>query len=168
MLVAWHNHKSYNLHMTEAPQIQDLVVAFVRAFGLHHPDQTPCGQPVSVSEAHVLMELGQAGPLRQKDLVTYLQLDKSTVSRLVGKLQRRGWLDRESDPRDGRAVSLFLTEAGRQTAKRLAVARSDKFSRLVSALGPEDHEAAVNGLAALVKSLNREKEGRSVADSNVE
>ncbi len=37
--------------------LQEQITAFIRAFGLHRPEQTPCGEPVSVAEAHALMEL---------------------------------------------------------------------------------------------------------------
>ncbi|MQA97184.1 MAG: MarR family transcriptional regulator, partial [Streptosporangiales bacterium] len=38
--------------MSADPQeLQQAVARFVRAFGLHQPDQTPCGQPIPTSEA---------------------------------------------------------------------------------------------------------------------
>lgn len=43
-----------------ADALQDQIVGFIRAFGLHQPDRTPCGQPVPVSEAQALHELGTA------------------------------------------------------------------------------------------------------------
>lgn len=36
---------------------QEQMIGLMRAFGLHKPDQTPCGQPVAVAEAHALMVL---------------------------------------------------------------------------------------------------------------
>jgi DNA-binding MarR family transcriptional regulator len=70
--------------------LQEQLIALIRAFGLHRPDQTPCGEPVAVAEAHALMELAHGVPLSQNDLAARLQLEKSTVSRLVGILEARG------------------------------------------------------------------------------
>ena len=70
-------------------------LAFFRFFGLHKPDQTPCGQPVSVAEAHALMDL-EFGPMRQGELAVRLQLEKSTVSRLVRQMDAHGWIQRNS------------------------------------------------------------------------
>ncbi len=70
--------------------LQERMISVIRAFGLHRPDQTPCGRPVSVAEAHALMELTREAPLLQKDLASRLRLEKSTVSRLVGAMERRG------------------------------------------------------------------------------
>jgi DNA-binding MarR family transcriptional regulator len=154
--------------MAETERIEDLIVAFVRGFGLHRAEETPCGQPMPVSEAHALMELGRAGPVNQKELAVRLQLDKSTVSRLVDKLQGRGWLTREVDPDDARAARLRLTEGGRQAADGLAVAREAKFGRLLAALGPEDREAALRGLGALVRGMHRTWEEQGSGDQRLE
>jgi DNA-binding MarR family transcriptional regulator len=118
------------------------VVAFVRSFGLHKPDQTPCGQPVAVAEAHALMDLAAFGPMRQGELAARLQLEKSTVSRLVRQMEAHGWMQRESDRDDGRAMLVRLTKRGRQTATQLARARREKFARIVSAI-PEDKRSMV-------------------------
>ena len=103
--------------------LQEQVVAFVRAFGLHRPDQTPCGQPVSVAEAYALMELARVAPLSQNDLARRLQLEKSTVSRLVATLERREWITRVRSSHDGRVLDLRLTNKGQHMADQLAVAR---------------------------------------------
>jgi DNA-binding MarR family transcriptional regulator len=110
--------------------LQERMIALIRAFGLHKPDETPCGKPVSVAEAHALMELSRAETLVQKELASRLRLQKSTVSRLVGMLEDRGWVERSRSPRDGRALELRLTEAGRRTAEGIAEARRAKFARV--------------------------------------
>ena len=56
--------------------LQEQLIALIRAFGLHRPDQTPCGKPVAVAEAHALMELAQMAPLSQNDLATRLQREQ--------------------------------------------------------------------------------------------
>jgi DNA-binding MarR family transcriptional regulator len=109
---------------TPAADLQDSLVAFVRAFGLHQPETTPCGQPIPVSEAHALGELARAGTLGQLELGQRLNLQKSTVSRLVAQLLARGWVQREADQNDGRASLLRLTASGRQAATQLAEART--------------------------------------------
>lgn len=133
--------------------LQEKMVTLVRAFGLHHPQRTPCGQPVTVSEAHALMEVAR-GPLPQAELVTRLRLEKSSVSRLVGRLEQRRWLARERDPADGRAVLLQLTEEGRRAAEQLAAARAHRFSRLFAAIPPPEREAVLRTLDVLVRAMN--------------
>jgi DNA-binding MarR family transcriptional regulator len=51
-------------------------------------------------------------------LAAHLGLDKSTISGLVDRAERRGLLQRAPNPADGRAVDVFLTEAGMELAGR--------------------------------------------------
>ena len=115
---------------------------FVRGFGLHQPDRTPCGQPLPVSEAHALTEIAREGRLRQVELARRLRLEKSTVSRLVTNLVTRGWIRRHIADEDGRGVLLELTEAGAGAAHRLAEARQRRLTALLERV-PEDERAAV-------------------------
>jgi len=130
--------------------LQEQMIALIRAFGLHQPERTPCGQPVPVAEAHALLELTQEEPLSQTDLCLRLRLEKSTVSRLAGQLEGRGWIERQ---RTGRVVCLRLTDAGRTTAATIAAARQAKFDRLVEALPDADREPVIAALKRLVEVL---------------
>lgn len=125
-----------------AKELMESVVSFVRSFGLHRPEQTPCGQPVPVAEAHALMDLAAFGPMRQGELASRLQLEKSTVSRLVRQMEVDGRIRRKSDRRDGRAILIRLTRQGRAAATQIAQARQEKFARVLSAI-PEDKRSTV-------------------------
>jgi len=129
------------------------MVRFVRAFGLHQPDETPCGEPVPVSEAHALMELAQAESLGQLELAGRLGLTKSTVSRLVGKLLERGWVERARDDADARAVRLRLTGAGRTAAGQLDEARAAKFAALLAAIPEGERGTVLRSLDILAEAL---------------
>ena len=52
------------------------------------------------------------------DLATYLGLDKSTVSGLVDRAEKRGLLRRTQNPLDGRGVDVALTQRGSELAER--------------------------------------------------
>jgi DNA-binding MarR family transcriptional regulator len=136
--------------------LQERMIALIRAFGLHKPDETPCGRPVSVAEAHALMELsrGEPGsPMVQKELASRLRLEKSTVSRLVGMLEDRGWVVRSRSPQDGRVVELRLTEPGRRTAEDIAEARRAKFTRVLEAIPEEERESVLESMKILEEAM---------------
>lgn len=134
--------------------LQDRIIAFVRAFRLHQPDETPCGQLIGVSEAHALGELGRDGPLSQHELRIRLRLEKSTVSRLVAQLESRGWLHRRRHDGDGRVVWLELSAAGRKAAAELAAARTAKLSRLLDQIPARDRQTVLDGMTILTEALN--------------
>ena len=47
----------------DAEQLQSAFIGVVRALGLLRPDTTPCGQQMSITEAHALGDLYARGPV---------------------------------------------------------------------------------------------------------
>ncbi len=133
--------------------LQTSLIAFIRAFGLHHPERTPCGQSVSVAEAHALMELIQAVSLSQGELSQRLDLEKSTVSRLVSSLSRREWIKRDRNPADRRIVEIQLTGKGKQVANTLSAARQAKFDEVLSAIPEGRQDDVIDALNVLVEAI---------------
>lgn len=141
--------------MMDDRELQEAMVRFVRAFGLHQPDQTPCGQSIPVSEAHALGELARDGALRQHDLARRLRLEKSSTSRLVTQLIGRGWAERAPAPEDGRGVVVQLTPAGVKAAAQLAQARAARFSAILDRVPPEEHAIVLRALELLTNATDR-------------
>lgn len=139
---------------TNVAALQQQMVALVRAFGLHQPDQTPCGQAVPVAEAHALQELARAAPLSQRELAAWLRLEKSTVSRLVAQLEAKGWVERERSTEDARVLLLRLTEAGQRIADQIAAARQTRFAKLLGAIPEAQRAEVVAALATLVEAID--------------
>lgn len=138
----------------EAGELQEAVSRFVRAFGLHQPDQTPCGRPIPVSEAHALGELARDGELRQVDLVQRLRLEKSTVSRIVSQLAARGWVERGPALGDGRGVLVRLTPQGRTAAEELAAARRARFGAALDRIPADARETVLRSLTLLTEAVD--------------
>lgn len=121
----------------------------VRTLGLLRPDTTPCGQAITVTEAHALGELHDRGPLTQQQLATALGLQKSTVSRLVDQLDAQDLARRSPNPADRRSVLVALTDNGTVRAGRLAQARRELFADLVDRLDAADRRTVIDGLSRL-------------------
>lgn len=141
------------LNDPDVAMLQERLAGFIRAFGLHQPEQTPCGQPIPVSEAHALIELARDAPFTQAELGRRLLLEKSTISRLVNQLVARGWVERGPDSRDRRAASLSLTPAGQRAAANLAMARRQKFTQLLDAVPETERETVLQALKTLTEAL---------------
>jgi len=133
-------------------ELEEAVMAFVRAFGLHRPDETPCGAPVPPSEAHALTVLAAGEPVTQTVLAARLALRKSTVSRLVDQLAARGWVERRASPDDARCRLVALTPAGRDAAAAVARARRERMARLLDRIPAGERAAVVEALATLTEA----------------
>jgi DNA-binding MarR family transcriptional regulator len=83
------------------------------------------------------------------DLATYLGLDKSTVSGLVDRAEKRGLLRRSQNPLDGRGVDVALTAQGIELAERGAATVARELSPLTRALNP----AEIRRLTALLELM---------------
>ncbi|WP_067170487.1 MarR family winged helix-turn-helix transcriptional regulator [Microtetraspora niveoalba] len=98
-----------------------------------------------------LTQLRVLGILRDRraritELAAYLGLDKSTMSGLIDRAQRRGLLTRGKNPDDGRVVDVYITPAGLELAKRV----EDEVRR---ALAPMSGRLDPEQLDQLVKLL---------------
>lgn len=144
--------------MTTTDQFQAQMVALTRAFGWHRPMSTPCGKPVSIADAHALLELSHSRPLTQKMLAERLNLSKSTVSRLVTNMVARGWVARTRNAADGRAVDLLLTDAGAKMAADLAEARQQKMAAILAQISAESRPQVQASLQLLLEAIHAANE----------
>jgi DNA-binding MarR family transcriptional regulator len=76
--------------------------------------------------------------LRMTALADYLGLEKSTMSGLVDRAEKRGLLERAPSTSDGRAVDVFLSPAGVELAGRLYVQVRTSLSPMLNELAPAE------------------------------
>ncbi|MGP7999253.1 MAG: MarR family winged helix-turn-helix transcriptional regulator [Streptosporangiaceae bacterium] len=86
---------------------------------------------------------------RISELADYLGLDKSTVSGLVDRAEKRGLLQRAPNPADGRAVDIFLTAGGMQ----LADVGAGQIARALSPMTGQLTRAETRRLAVLLERV---------------
>jgi DNA-binding MarR family transcriptional regulator len=73
---------------------------------------------LSLTQLRVLGILRDRRP-RMTELAAFLGLDKSTMSGLIDRAERRGLLERGRNPEDRRVVDVFITPAGLELAERV-------------------------------------------------
>lgn len=88
---------------------------------------------VSMKEYDVLYTLAKAdGPLRLCDLAEGVLLSQPALSRMVDRLIDQDLVLRASDPSDGRAVRLSLTEQGAELQKKIGWGHGKSIYRELS------------------------------------
>ncbi|MFI6983998.1 MarR family winged helix-turn-helix transcriptional regulator [Embleya sp. NPDC050154] len=103
---------------------------------------------LSLTQLRVLGILRDRRP-RMSDLAAFLGLDKSTLSGLIARAERRGLLTRGADPDDKRAVVVLITDAGRDLTRRLYEEVRDTLAPATGRLDPKQREQ----LARLLEPL---------------
>jgi DNA-binding MarR family transcriptional regulator len=111
------------------------------------------GAPLTPDEFGVYSLLGYIGPITPAKLAEALGMQRSTLSNYLTRMDERKDLDRATDPADGRASLVRLSDAGR--ARSLATQRF--FARAVEpfrdAMGPTKWVAAIRSLSSVNEAL---------------
>lgn len=86
-----------------------------------------------------------------------LKLSKPTVSIGVSQLEEAGFLTRQPDPQDGRAVRLFITPKGQKLHQRTLEFRCKKFERLLTELIPQERTTLINLLEKAIQTVENKQ-----------
>ena len=148
--------RHFSEHDDELHQIIELSVQLMRSLGLHRPASTGVRSPVSLSEMLALGELihSDAPSLSQQELAERLQLEKSTVSRLIAGLQRRGWVTHQRAPSNRRWSQVALTDQGHAATRQLIEEFHQRHMEALSRLSQGERDALATGLTALLQALH--------------
>jgi MarR family transcriptional regulator, 2-MHQ and catechol-resistance regulon repressor len=134
--------------------LQRAVQDLVRLYQFRDRDRICC-HDVSVTQCYALEALVVAGPQRLNDLAARLRLDKSTASRVVDALERKGYASRLADASDARAVALTATPAGRKLHQRIHDDLVREHEQLVADLTPSARRAAIEVIGRLARAAER-------------
>jgi len=106
------------------------------------------GHELSITQLRVLGILRDREPA-MLDLARHLNLEKSSVTGLIDRAERRGLVERATAPHDGRAVHVRLTAEGRRLTEQITAQANEALSRLLDALPARDR-ARLSTLAGAV------------------
>ncbi|QQD75448.1 MarR family transcriptional regulator [Curtobacterium sp. YC1] len=96
-----------------------------------------------------LASIQRHGPLRPGDLSRIEVVTKPTMTRILTELEQRGFIEREADPRDGRAFMVSATPEGIAAVERARANRTGIVAELIGELDDDDVEAIASALGAL-------------------
>jgi DNA-binding MarR family transcriptional regulator len=100
-----------------------------------------------------MLELSREPGLSQNGLAARLRLEKSSVSRIVTGLEKRGWVLRRRDTSDTRIVHVYLTDDGRNAAADVASSRQAKFERIFFAIPIGERAVVLASLDTLLEVI---------------
>jgi len=98
----------------------------------------PNRKDLSASATLVLNRVNQEGPMRLTALATAEDTSQPAMTQLVQRMERQGLLERLSDPEDGRAALVAISEAGRKLWDQRTGGRRERLANLLADLTPED------------------------------
>ncbi|MGI6513294.1 MAG: MarR family winged helix-turn-helix transcriptional regulator [Syntrophomonadales bacterium] len=108
---------------------------------------------ISVPQSFVLFALLEEDGSTLKEIGTKAQIDSSSMTVLVDKLENEGYLERRLDPQDRRAIRVFLTPKGRDLAGKVWDLAVDFNRQLHESLG-DTEDLFQQGLRRIIRSFD--------------
>jgi MarR family 2-MHQ and catechol resistance regulon transcriptional repressor len=112
-----------------------------------------CCYDISVTQCYALEALVHQGGMTMNDLAARLYLDKSTASRVVDALERKGYVDRSPNPADGRSLLLVPTGAGAELYRTIRGGLLAEEQGLLSGFDPEVRQSMTKLIARLARAV---------------
>jgi DNA-binding MarR family transcriptional regulator/ribosomal protein S18 acetylase RimI-like enzyme len=112
------------------------------------------GTELSPSAVHTIIELGYGTVTKASDLGALLHLEKSSVSRLVQKLENEGLVSVGLNPNDKRSRVLSLTQDGYDLLGEIEGFARQQLRTALDMLSTPDVAQIETGLILFAKSLN--------------
>lgn len=143
------------------PQIREASRILVREFGFMSP--TIAGTDLSPSMVHAVIEINSSGSTTASTLCKTLNLDRSSVSRMLTKLVETSVITEKPNILDGRQKLLSLTEEGSEIAGRIDKFASDQVMGALRKLPADSSpEQVLDGIRAYASALKAQRIGQDV------
>lgn len=150
--------------LADAAALNAALADLVRVYQFRDRDRICC-YDISVTQCYALEALADQGPMRSQTLAGLLLLDKSTTTRVVDALERKGYVERRTDEEDARAVSLRITGNGRSLYDTINRGLIAQQAELLADLEPQVRASVTDVIRRLAKAAEaRFVSGVSVGD----
>ena len=146
----------------DAAALQAAVADLVRVYQFRDRDRICC-HDISVTQCYALETIVEQGPMRLGALTERLFLDKSTTSRVVAALVKKGYVEQRADESDRRAITLHVTAGGRRLYRRITDDLVAQQEQLLQDLTPDVRQGVVKVIRGLARAADsRFRSGVSV------
>ncbi|MGP3769692.1 MarR family winged helix-turn-helix transcriptional regulator [Streptomyces sp. SDT5-1] len=113
--------------------------------------------PLTLPEMDLLVPLRHAdGPVIARRLADQMNLSRAGVSKALGKLEKRGFIERTPNPADRRAAFVRITESGQDAVDAVFPRQLEIEAQMLAALG-ERRGAVVAALTELAEALRQHR-----------
>jgi MarR family transcriptional regulator, organic hydroperoxide resistance regulator len=111
---------------------------------------------LSTHQGSILDHLDAREPVMLLELARHMGVTASTMSLQVGQLVEKGYVTRDRDARDGRRLMLRLSASGVRVREANSVLDTERVSKMLARLSPEERAAGIAGLALLAKAASQQ------------
>lgn len=138
------------------PDIYDSVQEIAWQFG-DHGIRGDCCQDLSFVEYMALRKIQERPDYAIKEMGQALNVTKSGATRIVDRLENKGYVTRKNSPLDGRICCVSSTVSGTKAIAKVAAKYSAYLEDGLRNMGPERTELIKKALRMLVRAIQESK-----------
>ena len=132
----------------DAAALQRALTDLMRVYQFRDRDAICC-YDISTGQCHGLERLANSGPMSLNELAASLYLEKSSASRLVDGLERKGYITRKPRVDDARYLQLELTHRGRTLHDRIERDLIEERAQVLADLSAAERKLVIESIARL-------------------
>lgn len=111
------------------------------------------GIDLTAEQWGVLAQVWNQGGSSQDELARFACVEKSSMSRVLAGLERKGLLERRPDPDDARRKNVFSTPAADAIKERCRDVVQDVLDQALRDVSPQDRATCLNVLAMVKQTM---------------
>ncbi len=131
---------------------------------LNTQNNSSCCCNVTVSQCHTLMELNKSGKIFLNELSVKLNLDKSTVSRIVESLVNIKLVKREIPKSNRRKTIISLTEEGRRICKEINSGNDKYYLNILESIPVKKRNVFLESFELFIKAMKQQNNNQITSD----
>lgn len=141
-----------------APSNLGLLVSDIARMLRRNMDRRLLALGLTQAQWRAIARLARSEGMTQAELAESLEIQPITVTRLVDRMEKAGWVERRTHPLDRRAVQLYLTHRSQPILEEM-------HSRAAETLGDATRGIGAGVLKEFLGTLEEIKKNLAAADS---
>lgn len=135
-------------------EVGEMVQKLVRVFQLFERDQIKVNG-FTTSQCYTILELYKNNQLSMNDLSDKMNLNNSTMTRILDNLVRDKYIKREKSEEDRRIVIVSLTDSGIEVAEKLNGVLTEYYRKIIANIPEGEVENILNSVGILLNAFDK-------------
>lgn len=140
------------------PDLYNLIQELSWRFGNHGFNGECCGD-LSLVEFMALKKINECKDITIQEVGNAISFTKSGASKIIDRLENKGYVMRMNSPSDGRVCCVLTTDKGRETIAGIIEQYTLYLNNILKGIEPQKVDQILESLMMLVDALQSYKEG---------
>lgn len=133
-------------------EVMEIIMGLAREIRCCSRDEAICHE-VTFHQFMILDAVATKGELNLAELHGILSVEKSTTTRLVNPLIRKGLLKRDRAAHDSRAARIALTEEGKETHRRVWLCLAVFFQNIIGQIPEKRRKGIMESVRVFTEAM---------------